>query len=255
LPLQDRNLGFLDQRKALDWVQRNIHAFGGDPSKVTLFGESAGAWSIDALLTSYPNASKPPFRAAILESGQLSYRGKPAPGKPFPDGRPAWDALAAALNCTSQQSNMTCIMAASATTIKDIIEKEGLYFTPTFDNKTYLSDMGRARTSKHIARIPILSGTNANEGRALVVGQNNVTAYLQSLLGPDASPDVIAAITAAYPVGGTEFPTAYDAISAMDTDDSFHCGAALLANDTAAAGIPSWRYYVSLLYSSRSPIS
>jgi carboxylesterase type B len=46
-----------------------------DIAAVTVFGESAGAMSIDALLTSYGRDERPPFRAAILQSGQLSYRG------------------------------------------------------------------------------------------------------------------------------------------------------------------------------------
>ncbi|WP_017813521.1 carboxylesterase/lipase family protein [Paenibacillus shenyangensis] len=61
------NLGLLDQIAALEWVRSNIAAFGGDPEKVTIFGESAGAMSIGALLA-MPSA-KGLFRAAIMQSG------------------------------------------------------------------------------------------------------------------------------------------------------------------------------------------
>ena len=67
LPDGDANLGLRDQVAALAWVQRNIAAFGGDPAKVTIFGESAGAMSIGTLLAVPAAAGL--FRRAILQSG------------------------------------------------------------------------------------------------------------------------------------------------------------------------------------------
>ena len=61
------NFGLLDQVAALQWVQRNIHAFGGDPSNVTLFGESAGGISTLALMTA--PIARGLFHKAILQSG------------------------------------------------------------------------------------------------------------------------------------------------------------------------------------------
>jgi carboxylesterase type B len=218
LPITGQNLGFLDQRAALHWVQRNIRAFGGNPEKVTIFGESAGAESVDALITSLPH--NPPFRAAILESGTVTIANSEALGV---NPTASWASLVSALNCSQQahSSNLACVRAAAATTIQNIIEHQALIFNPVRDNMTLLANPNAARAAGNVARVPVLTGSNGQEGRVFEFGLTNLTAYIQSTFG--AFPPLAAEIANAFAIGTDGTTNDFEAISQIFTELVFQC--------------------------------
>jgi carboxylesterase type B len=231
LPITSRNAGFLDQRLALDWVQRNIASFGGDPKKVIIFGQSSGAASVDRLVTTPP---KPvPFRGAIAESGQASVSPSPSIAGPV-----SWQFLVAALNCTTAASQLACVRAADAEIIESIVQHNALSFSPVTDNVTQIElPVNRA---KHQS-VPYMIGSNGQEGRVFVVGETNLTAAINASFPESALLQQL--VAGAYAIGTPGVNSAYDAIAQIYTEYVFQCPAALVANGSALAGFPTWRYY------------
>jgi para-nitrobenzyl esterase len=229
--------GLMDQQAALRWVQRNIRAFGGNPRKVTIAGESAGGLSVMAHVAS--PAAHGLFARAIVQSGSFLTQ------TPLAAAETAGEAFAAKAGCASQSA--ACLRGLPVSIIQANENPSLFGYVPgVVDGEVLKQSIGTALDSGQFNRVPIINGTNHDEARLLTavselqgapVTAANYQAMMASTLGVSA--DVAAVVATEYPLSA--YPSPAVALSAAGTDALFACPA-LALDKLASKFVPTFAY-------------
>ncbi|KAK5139307.1 hypothetical protein LTR04_003702, partial [Oleoguttula sp. CCFEE 6159] len=210
-----QNVGLLDQRMAVEWARDNIKGFGGDPERITIFGQSAGGTSVDYYSYAYPQDP--------IVAGLISHSGTALSFNPNMPNMSAtyWYQASSLLGCGDSGNNLDCMRNINFTDILRAIARippassQALLqpvFHPTVDNKIVFGDYATLSSNGSFAKLPYLAGNLDYEA-----GYYKLSAYASNRTLTSAQWDL-------FNLAGFTCPTATETASRVKH------------------GIPTWRY-------------
>ncbi|CAN9124575.1 unnamed protein product [Alternaria alternata] len=270
------NLGLLDQRLGLQWVADNIAAFGGDPEKVTIWGESAGAISVLDQMMLYDGDNsykgKPLFRAGIMNSGSIV----PADPVDCPKGQAIYDRVVEAAGCAGSADTLACLRTVpytkflnAANTVPGILSyfTVNLSYLPRPDGKALTASPDALVKAGKYAKVPFIVGDQEDEGTLFGLFTSNltttseVTTYLSTIFFNNASPAQVQQLVGSYQTiteDGSPFRTGllnnyypqFKRISAILGDVTFTLTRRVFLEVAAqvSPSVPSWSYLATYDY-------
>ena len=260
------NMAVLDQMEALRWVKQNAPAFGGDRENITIFGESAGAMSVCALLGA-PGADDL-FDKAIMQSGSCHVAKTLDSDNLGGDARQVSERFAVQLGCEHGPGQLACLRALDSDAFVDAMDagellgnlfEAELAVGPTVDGVVIPELPYDRLVSGGAPARPLLAGSNGNEGALftatqIILTRDDVRDTIAPLIGGE---QFAQAVVDLYP--RLEFPFAKDVFDAFVGEFMFNCNSYhTVAGLADVAGGAGYYYHLEvappLLMTARGPL-